>query len=234
MAFTLDRVVPWGRSFAEYQRMFALTPDDLRRRILGCADGPASFNAEATRLGANVVSIDPLYAFGTAEIRGRIKKVSPQILEQTRQNRDGFVWREFASIEELGRVRMRAMVGFLADYSAGCESGRYLAAELPKLAMDDGAFELALCSHFLFLYSDQLSEQFHVDSVIELCRVADEARIFPLVALGNAPSPHVGTVIRAVERLGRKAEIVNVAYEFQRGGDQMLRITKNLGAGIQR
>jgi hypothetical protein len=27
--FTLDRVVPWGRSFDEYQRMFALTEADL-------------------------------------------------------------------------------------------------------------------------------------------------------------------------------------------------------------
>jgi hypothetical protein len=226
MAFTLDRVVPWGRSFAEYQRMFALTPADLRRRILGCADGPASFNAEATRLGVNVISIDPLYAFGAAEIRGRIKKVSPEILEQTRQNRDGFVWTEFASIEELGRVRLRAMVGFLADYSAGCESGRYLTGELPRLPIDDRAFDLALCSHFLFLYSDQLSEQFHAESAVELCRVADEVRVFPLITLGNEPSPHVRAVIRAVERLGRKAEIVNVAYEFQRGGNQMLQITK--------
>ncbi len=224
MAFTLDRVVPWGRSYAEYQRMFALTPDGLRRRILGCADGPASFNAEATSRGANVVSIDPLYAFGAAEIRERIKQVAPLVLEQTRQNRDGFVWKEFSSIEELGRARMRAMVEFLADYSAGCESGRYLAAELPNLPIDDRAFELALCSHFLFLYSDQLSEQFHVDSVAELCRVADEVRIFPLVTLGGAPSPHVEAVVRAAERSGRRARIERVAYEFQRGGNEMLRI----------
>jgi hypothetical protein len=48
--FTLERVVPWGRSFDEYRRMFVLSSDDLRLRILGCADGPASFNAEATPL----------------------------------------------------------------------------------------------------------------------------------------------------------------------------------------
>jgi hypothetical protein len=33
--FTLDHVVPWGRSFDEYRRMFALTSEDLDRRILG-------------------------------------------------------------------------------------------------------------------------------------------------------------------------------------------------------
>lgn len=39
MAFTLDKVVPWGRSYDEYVAMFALSSDDLRRRILGCGDG---------------------------------------------------------------------------------------------------------------------------------------------------------------------------------------------------
>src|SRR5690242_374504 len=70
--FTLDQVVPWGRSFREYERMFALTGDDLRRRILGCGDGPAAFNAEATRRGARVVSGDPLYRFSGEQVRGQI------------------------------------------------------------------------------------------------------------------------------------------------------------------
>ena len=47
--FTLDEVVPWGRSFDEYRLMFALSDMDLELRILGCADGPVSLNAVATR-----------------------------------------------------------------------------------------------------------------------------------------------------------------------------------------
>jgi hypothetical protein len=35
MAFTLDKIVPWGRSFAEYAAMFDLLPDDLVKHILG-------------------------------------------------------------------------------------------------------------------------------------------------------------------------------------------------------
>ena len=206
--------------------MFALTEHDLTRRILGCADGPASFNAEATRRGAQVVSTDPLYDFTAEEIRGRIKEVCPQVLEQTRENRDGFVWKEFTSIEALGRARLRAMALFLADYPTGRSDGRYIAAELPALPFADGEFDLALCSHLLFLYSDQLSVEFHVESVVELCRVAEEVRIFPLIALGNAPSPHVEAVTRAVEALGKQARIETVSYEFQRGGNQMLRIRK--------
>jgi hypothetical protein len=48
MAFRYENVVPWGRSYEEYLRMFGLGPDDLKGRILGCADGPASFNSELT------------------------------------------------------------------------------------------------------------------------------------------------------------------------------------------
>jgi hypothetical protein len=58
MAFSLDRVALWGRSFGEYQKMFALTEAQLSACILGCGDGPASFNAEATMLGADVTSVD--------------------------------------------------------------------------------------------------------------------------------------------------------------------------------
>lgn len=226
MAFTLDRVIPWGRSFADYERMFALTEADLRQRILGCADGPAGFNAEATRRGVRVVSADPLYEFSAAEIRGQIKKVVPQVLEQTRQNRADFVWTDFTSIEALGWVRLRAMARFLRDYPTGSQQGRYITTELPNLPFSDGEFELALCSHFLFLYSEQLDERLHIESVIELCRVAAEVRIFPLVTLAGRPSPFVTVVQQELERRGLRSQVEPVRYEFQRGGNQMLRISR--------
>jgi hypothetical protein len=47
----LHEVVPWGRSLDEYRAMFALAEGDLQGRLLGCGDGPASFNAELTELG---------------------------------------------------------------------------------------------------------------------------------------------------------------------------------------
>ena len=84
--FALDQVVPWGRSFDEYRRMFALSEDDLRSRILGCADGPASFNAEALLAGHRVVSCDPLYRYTGDQIRERVQATSEVILEQTRRN----------------------------------------------------------------------------------------------------------------------------------------------------
>jgi hypothetical protein len=137
VAFSLTAVVPWGRSFDEYRRMFALTAGDLAGRILGCADGPASFNAEATVRGCPVVSADPLYAFGRSAIRRRIDETYDEVLEQTRRNRSEFVWTEFGSVEELGRRRMAAMNGFLEDYEPGRAAGRYVTAELPSLPFQD-------------------------------------------------------------------------------------------------
>ena len=135
--FTLDQVVPWGRSFEEYRRMFALTDADLESRILGCADGPASFNTEATRRGTGVVSFDPLYRYDVSQIRERIAATCDQVLEQTRQNAGEFVWDTIASVEQLGTVRMAAMQAFLDDYEAGRQQGRYVDAELPTLPFPD-------------------------------------------------------------------------------------------------
>jgi len=226
--FTLAQVVPWGRSFDEYRRMFALTDEDRDHTVLGCADGPASFNAEATALGWRVTSADPLYRFTAEEIRQRIDAVFDDMVDQTRRNAHEFIWRPpIASVEALAQLRSSAMNAFLADYTAGRRAGRYVDASLPSLPFRNGEFSLALCSHFLFLYTTQLDEAFHLASVRELCRVAGEVRVFPLLALGATPSTHVPAVAEALRRDGFVVAIDAVPYEFQRGGNRMMRITRS-------
>jgi hypothetical protein len=224
LVFTLDAVVPWGRSFDEYQRMFALSERDLELKVLGCGDGPASFNAEASRRGWRVVSCDPIYEWSASDIRGRVAETYEQIVEQTRRNADEFVWTSIPSVEELGRRRMAAMETFLDDYDAGRAEGRYVNGSLPLLPFADDAFDLALCSHLLFLYTTQLGADFHQSAVRELCRVAREVRIFPLLELGGGRSPYVDLVSAVVPSVGREAVIETVPYEFRRGGNEMMRI----------
>lgn len=224
--FTLDQVVPWGRSFDEYRRMFALTDDNLGLRIVGCGDGPASFNAEATRLGKSVTSCDPIYRYDVNQLRARIASTYDDILEQTRNNADEFVWSTIRSVDELGQVRMAAMNEFLDDYPSGRTEGRYIDAELPSLPFADSSFDLALCSHFLFLYTTQLGEAFHQSAIREMCRVASEVRIFPLLALGATPSPLVDRVGEQLHGRGFNVSIDDVPYEFQRGGNRMMRIRR--------
>jgi len=225
--FTLDRVVPWGRSFDEYCRMFALSSGDLRKRLLGCGDGPASFNAEATRHGHHVVSCDPLYRFDVAQIEERITATYDRVLDQARQNAHEFVWGgDFRDVTELGAARMAAMRNFLDDYESGQQAGRYVNAALPSLPFGNATFDLALCSHVLFLYSTQFGEEFHHVAVTELCRVAAEVRVFPLLALGGARSPFVDSCASRLEAAGFEAATERVPYEFQRGGNEMLRIRR--------
>ncbi len=226
MAFTLDKIVPWGRSFDEYAAMFALTEDDLAKDIVGCGDGPSSFNSVLTVRGGHVISVDPLYHFSADEIDSRINETYEEVLDQTRKNRHEFVWEHISSVEELGRVRMEAMKAFLADYPAGRRAGRYIEASLPNLPFKDGTFDIALCSHFLFLYSGQLSEDFHVESIKELCRVSSEARIFPIMELGARKSRYLESVTARLAKDGLAAGIEKVAYEFQKGGNEMMRVKR--------
>ena len=223
MTFTLDSVVPWGRNFTEYAAMFALDDHDFAGHILGCADGPASFNAEASERGARVVSCDPIYRFTASEIASRVDAVYPIMMAQTRENAEGFLWRDFTSVEGLGHARRAAMNRFLADYREMSDD-RYVAASLPELPFSDHAFDLAVSSHFLFLYSAHLSLDFHRNAIAELRRVAREVRIFPLLTLARDMSPYVAPLVAELRAHGVTAELRRVSYEFQRGGHTMLRI----------
>ncbi|MEN8135121.1 MAG: SAM-dependent methyltransferase [Thermodesulfobacteriota bacterium] len=222
MAFTLSEVVPWGRSYDEYIAMFSLSSKELRRKILGCSDGPASFNSILTANGDSIISVDPIYAFSTGKIKKRIDETYTEVLEQTRKNKSEFVWGNISSVEELGRIRMSAMAEFLKDFDKGKSEGRYTTGSLPRLIFKDKEFDLALCSHFLFLYSGQLSEKFHLDSIKELCRVASQVRIFPLLELGAKKSRHVESVISKLKKENYQIHIKKVAYEFQKGGNEMM------------
>ena len=230
MPFSIDRVVPWGRSLEEYRAMFAFSEGDLARRILGCGDGPASFNAELSARGGSVVSVDPLYRFSAAAIERRVRQTSATMMAQTSANRHDFVWTHVRSLDDLGRRRMQAMRTFLADYDAGRRSGRYVGAELPVLPFADDAFDLALSSHFLFLYSVLFDFDFHVTALREMLRVAGEVRVFPLLQVGGAPSPHVSGVQEAFTAPGLSATVEPVPYEFQRGGNRMLRLHRRTAA----
>ena len=218
--------MPWGRSLAEYVEMFALSERDLAKRILGCADGPASFNAEMTARGYRVVSCDPLYVFNSRELRQRFDETFETMMAQMPAKRDNFVWDTIPSIQALGELRTAAMEAFLRDFALDRGNNRYVVSALPRLAFADGAFDLALCSNFLFLYSEHLGEAFHVAALRELCRIATEARVFPLVDLDGQVSPHLGPALTALRRAGFHATVRGVPYEFLKGANEMLVIEK--------
>jgi hypothetical protein len=223
MGIALDQVILWGRSLDEYIGMFDLRPDDLDLSILDCASGPASFNAEMTRQGGRVISCDPSYIFSPQELARRIEETFPSILSKVEAAQDTYVWREIASPAQLGEVRMTAMRRFLEDFAS--PKDRYVVASLPNLPFAHQRFDLALCSHFLFTYSTQFSVDFHVASILDMCRVASEVCVFPLLDTTGIPSALLDPVIEELSQRGYHCEIRSVPYEFQRGGNTLLRVT---------
>ncbi|MEM6350224.1 MAG: methyltransferase domain-containing protein [Cyanobacteria bacterium P01_D01_bin.14] len=225
MGIQLDQVVLWGRCLEEYQRMFALSEADLQKSLLDGGGGPASFTAEATLQGCSVIACDPVYAFSAAAIAPRIEAACDLIMPQVRQNADAYVWQSIADPNALETVRMAAMRQFLTDLPAGKAAGRYVEGSVLDLPFPDGQFDLALSSHFLLSYSTKLGLDFHLEAVRELCRVARAVRIFLLLTVSGERSPWVDAIATHIAQLGRKSTIVTVDYEFQKGGNQMLKIT---------
>ena len=218
----LKNVVPWGRSFEECRDMFLLTDADLQKTILGCGDGPASFNAELTKAGGNVISVDPVYRFTVDQIRSRVREVYPEIVTEVSKHPDDYIWESIRDVEHLGKVRMEAMERFFDDYGQGKQTGRYLDASLPELPFEDNAFDLALCSHYLFLYTDHVNLEEHTLSMKELCRVADEVRVYPLVTLEGKRSPYLDPIVSELKNEELDVSFHKAKYRFQKGADKML------------
>ena len=225
MGMQLDRVVPFGRTLAEYRLMFNLTDRDLQRQILDIGAGPASFTAEMSSLGYQVTAIDPIYNFSGAEIQRRFDDCVDDIIGQIEADPQAWIWKFHKSPAELRATRELALRLFLADYPVGKMAGRYIAGEVPE-AIDNTAYDLILCSHFLLLYSEQLSWEFHRDAVTKLLHHTNELRIFPLLTLMLDRSPHLDKLCEHVEKLGYQTQIVPVEYELQPGGNEMLVILK--------
>ena len=184
--------------------MFNLAAADQRERILGCGDGPASFNVKLTKPGGEVVSIDPLHALPGAFIVRRIAEAFAVVMEQVHRHQDNFIRTHMMSPEKLGR--------------------RYMKAALPSLPFTDGAFGLALSSCLLFLYTKQFNLKFHLDALWKMLRAAKDVRVFPLLQVDGTPSPHLWSVMDVMNLHGVDSIIEAAPYGFQQGGQQMLRL----------
>lgn len=226
MSVKLGQVIPWGRTMDEYLRMFQLTEHDQKRRILGCGDGPASFNAEMTQCGRSVISFDPIYNFSSSQILERFEASRETVISQVKAHPQNYVWTYHRSPEQLLETREQAIRTFLSDYPLGTEQGRYVTAELPRLPFANDSFDLAICSHLLFLYSNLLSLEFHCQSILELLRVAPQLRLFPVTALDCEISPHLKPVLEYLQNRGHKVEVAEVDYQLQRNGNKMLRVMR--------
>jgi hypothetical protein len=223
MALNLQQVIPFGRSKAEYELMFNLTPEDLSKTIVGIGDGTASFNAEMAAQGQIVTSVDPLYEFSATAITQQFEAVVDRIFTQIERTPNDWVWTYHPSPQHLRQTRTQVLETFAADYNLGKQQGRYITGSLPELPFPDRIFALALSSYLLFVYTEQFSLDFHITAIREMCRIASEVRIFPLVmANRHERSPYLDPVRHRLASEGIDSEVICVDYELQRGGHEMI------------
>jgi len=204
MAVVLEKVIPLGRSLEEYKLMFDLTDKDLDKRIIGIADGPASFNAEMKERGRSVTSIDPLYTYEGKDIEEQFYKAIDLVVDQMKSTQKDYIWTLFKSPDEYKKHRIQTLEKFIADYDLGKSERRYIPGELPSLEIEDASFDLALCSHFLFFYTEQLNYDFHLASIKEKLRIVNEVRIFPLLDLKLNRSVHLDQIRSGNKELDQK------------------------------
>ncbi len=216
----------FGRTLDEYTRFFALDPVAWRgRAVLDVAAGPSSFTVEAHRRGIDAVAVDSLYDRPQAALATQVRDDYARMFFQMRAKPRLFKLRAtgFTSFDEAEAERRAAASRFLADYEGNVRHGRYVRASLPLLPFLDGAFDLVLCAHLLFIYAARFDFAWHVTACTELARVSNgEVRIHPVCGADGKPYAELDRLRGELGTLGITSAVVKVNYEFFVGTGTML------------
>lgn len=218
---TSQHLLGWGLGLDDYREMFDLKDEDLSAKILECFPGATSFNAQAKKLKADIISCDRIYKYKPDQLEKFIQQHMQQmktLLEQQNLSLD-----KFDSLDALLEYRQQHIKEFLTDFKKPGAENRYIAKSLDDSFFDDMDFDLALCSHDLFAgHSDNID--FHLDVISRLSELADEIRIFPLLNQNSEISELVGPITLLLQQNNFGVEIREVKYHLQPKGNAMLRI----------
>lgn len=212
----------WVYDFSDYQQMFDLTPVDLSKSLFNFPAGISSFNAQATQQGLRVASGDPAYALSEAEMRVYAERVFQKNVARLKASPDCLKEATEATIQRVIEVWKKTEVSFLGDYVQGQSENRYQVSKLPRLSYQTHQFDLALCADFIFYHSSSTQEI--AASVKELCRIAAEVRIFPLLDEQGKTSDELGPLMLFLQQNNFGVEVREVPYKTLRGSNAMLRI----------
>lgn len=218
------------RSYEEYTRMF--TCDFARQSagpILDAAGGASSFGAEAREKGVTVVSADPLYRLTSEEMEAHGLREMNEATSKLGELKHRFDWSYYGSVEEHERGRRKALAQFTGDYRHLRGTDAYVAAALPELPFAAESFSYVICSHFLFLYAEQLSYDFHLKSILELarvCRSGGAVLIYPLLDFRWNPYAQLEQLMAELGDYGLHPQLRPSRLPFIPGSHQFLFIGK--------
>ncbi|MBL0386532.1 SAM-dependent methyltransferase [Tumebacillus sp. ITR2] len=225
----LKHVVFVGRTWEDYVQMFSLQEADLPgRKILDCPGGAASFARTAGERGVDVTATDIAYHFTPDELLGKglsdletlqqLMQKNPEVLKHAEQNK------RFASLLSDMTQTLHETIADIRQQGYGT---RYVPGRLPELPFADREFDLTLSGNLLFIYSQQLGLDFHLNAVRELMRVTrHEIRLYPLVTPEEQESPFLADVLRLAEAEGWSHEQLPSTYELM-PGHNLLRLYRS-------
>jgi len=195
----------WIYNLADYRQIFALTDQDLQKKVLDFPGGISSVNAELYALGQQLVSADPAYSLPAKEMQNYARQVLRERLAAF-GNQPG---------SALKAQWQHSTEQFLADYELGKKQQRYRAMALPPFAaVPDEPFELLLCADLLFTQ----------ELINELCKLATEVRIFPLPNNQTAVVQELGPMMLALQQRNFGVEIRVVNHPQRNHDNAMLRV----------
>ena len=210
----------WVHTLDDYCHMFDLTEADLSNSILDYPASVSSFNAEMHVLGHDVVSGDPHYDLTPLEMSQHVDKIILDLATHLGHYADRLQTEGEKTLENILNVWNQSAQNFVADYSRGQQEGRYRFAKLPTLPFKNFEFDLALCPDLLFRSAERWSDQV----VNELCRVAHEVRVFPLLDDRGEISSTLGPIMLQLQENNYGVEVREVPYRLQKDSNAMLRI----------
>lgn len=214
-----------GRTWKEYEEMFNLETGKLKElKILDCASGASSFRVHSAEEGVDVTAVDLMYNQNPDDLCIKCNQHLKILVESLKKIQNRFVWKFFRDPDDLQKSRNDACKEFVHDYSR-YKGKYYIPADIKNLPFDDEYFDLILCSHLLFIYDHRLDYEFHLKAINEMLRVSKgELRIYPLVKNHGVKSKFVERIMADIP--DARMEIVRVNYEFRKGGNEMLKISK--------
>lgn len=225
----IDQVVDlaWIYDMKDYIQMFDLASADLEKKIFDFPAGISSFNAEMNARHKEVVSVDRSYDMSLNDMQHYANAVLEKNIKMLTMQSDRLNTDSNESLEDIFNLWAQRKNNFINDYSQGVADGRYLTPELPRFPYHNDEFRLALCSDLLFNSKLELQTASLItaeDMILEICRIAEEVRIFPLMTETGQLSEDLGPIMLLLQEHDYGLEVKEVPYHQQQGGNAMLRI----------
>ncbi len=221
---TKHEAIPcWIHGLEEYEQMFDLQADDYRKILFDFPGSISSFNADVYQQAHRIVSGDTIYSMDFPAMQAYVEQLLQSNYAYLKQHAQAVLRHGVADIESIFKIVQDNSERFLTDYVTGKKQARYQAVFMPHLPYKNHEFQLALCCDYVFNHHKQ-NDCTPQEVVFELCRIAEEVRIFPVLTERGEPSTWLGPLMLELQQRHYGIEVRHVAFKNVKGNNAMLRI----------